>query len=127
VTIFLILEIVQSTGKTDLTFESIGNIYYYVNIAVFIIFAADLVRLWNKSEGLGDFFKHNWLDVLATIPFGLITGLPTFEVLKLSRISKISKISKIQKASRISKISKEFKGAAHLKNESEEYQKKHRL
>lgn len=127
VTIFLILEIVSSTDLTKFDIVNITTIYFYVNIVVFAIFFADLVRLWKRSDGPKDFFAHNWLDVLATIPFGLIGANTTFEILKLSRLQKLSKLSKFQRASKISKITKEFKAAAHLKKESEEYQKKHRL
>jgi len=65
------------------------------------------------------------LDVLATIPFGLIANsLPALGFIKVVRATKLLRL---QKASRISKISKEFKAAAHFKKNSEEYQKKHRL
>jgi len=130
VTIFLIVEILIEAGKiTSMTMDSIGQTYFYVNIVVFIIFLADLVRLRRESENNTVFFKNNWLDILATIPFGLIaSGLgPTFEILKLAKISKLTAITKVQKVSRISKISKEFKAAAHLKKESEDYKNKHRL
>ncbi|MDA3855437.1 MAG: hypothetical protein PF569_04210 [Candidatus Woesearchaeota archaeon] len=125
VTIFLLLEIFSETGKTSIDFDSLSGIYFYVNIVVFIIFFADLIRLWIESNGPKDFFMHNWLDVLATIPFGLIAnGLVTFEVLKLARLTKLLRVQKI---SRISKISKEFKAASHLKKEGDEYRRKHRL
>lgn len=135
VTIFLILGIVASSGVEGLDIVAINNIYFYVNIVVFIIFSLDLVRLWNRSENAKDFFTHHWLDVLATIPFGIIAGMlsataasnPTFEVLKWFRVTKVSGIARVQRLSRISKISKEFKAASHLKKEGEEYQKKHRL
>ncbi len=127
VTIFLILEIVAASGKTGFEMTQINDIYIYVNIVVFVIFFADLVRLWRNHAGAKDFFTHCWLDVLATIPFGLIAQVPTFEILKWSRLAKLSALSKAQKVSRISKISKEFKAASHLKKEGEEYQRKHRL
>lgn len=135
VTVFLILEIVAQTGKTGLDIVSVNNVYFYINFAVFLVFFVDLVRLWNHSQGLKDFFRHNWLDVLATIPFGLIawalSGVPTtnpsFEVLKLLRVARLTGLSRIQKISRISKISKEFKAASHLKKEGSEYKRKHRL
>lgn len=135
VTIFLILEILGVSGKTGIDPVKINDIYYWVNMVVFIIFAVDLVRLWKHAEGAKDFFAKNWLDVLATIPFGLIATWigtldpqsPTFAVLKMSRLSRLTKASRLQKISRISKISKEFKAASHLKKEGEEYQRKHRL
>ena len=135
VTIFLVLEILGISGAANLSVVKLDVIYFWVNIVVFIIFVADLVRLWQHSNGGKDFFKHNWLDVLATIPFGLIAfylgGIdpksPAFAILKWLRVARLSGISKLQKISRISKISKEFKAAAHLKREGEEYQRKHRL
>ena len=127
VTIFLILEIIGASNKTSLNLESINGIYFYVNIVVFVIFSLDLIRLWRQHSGLKDFFAHCWLDVLATIPFGLIASAPTFEVLKWARIARLSTFGKAQKISRISKISKEFKAASHLKKEGDEFKKKHRV
>ena len=133
VTIFLILEIVSSTGKTDLDWVSIESTYQWVNIVIFFIFFADLIRLWVESSDAKYFFKHYWLDILATIPFGLlatILGTPNYSILsalKWTRFSKLATGTKLVKVSRISKISKEFKAAAHLKEQSDEYQKKNRL
>ena len=135
VTVFLILELVANTGKVNLNAQSVTDVYYYVNMVVFAIFIADLVRLWRASSGIKDFFHHNWLDVLATIPFSLIVSLisgipsssPAFEVIKFLRVTKLAGFAKVQKLSRISKIGKEFKAASHLKKEGEDYQKKHRL
>lgn len=127
VTIFLLIEIFASRINIDIV--RLSEVYFYVNIIVFIIFAIDLVRLRKESQNTSDFFRNNWLDILATIPFGLIaSGLgPTFEILKLAKLTKLTAISKVQKVSRISKIGKEFKAASHLKKESENYKKKHRL
>jgi len=130
VTIFLILELFATSGVISSSLETINGYYLYINIVVFIIFVADLIRLWKESSGPKDFFQNNWLDVLATIPFGLIAqSLSTINnAFKILRVTKLaSTASKLQKASRISKISKEFKAASHLKREGEEYKKKHRL
>lgn len=135
VTIFLILELVASTGSTSINLQNVIEVYFYINIIIFIIFVLDLYRLWNNADGLGDFFKNNWLDVLATIPFGLISALlglvggsfASLELVKWLRVGKLARVSKLQKISRISKVAKEFKAASHLKKESEEYKKKHRL
>ncbi len=128
VTIFLILELVAESGKTDLIISEVNKIFQYINIVVFIIFAIDLARLWRQHNGFKDFMAHCWLDVLATIPFSLIlnTGA-AFEIVKLSRLAKLTTITRVQKVSRISKITKEFKAASHLKKEGAEYQRKHRL
>lgn len=127
VTVFLILELVAESGKTSLNMAQITGIYFYVNLIVFVVFLIDLIRLWNHHSGASDFFKHCWLDVLATIPFGLIGGSPAFEILKWSRVARLGAISKAQKLSRVSKISKEFKAASHLKKDGDEYKRKHRL
>jgi hypothetical protein len=135
VTIFLILEIVAGSGSTSLDIVAINEIYFYINIIVFIIFFVDLIRLWKEADGAKDFFSHSWLDILATIPFGLLAamfstiapGSAWFQILKWTRFSKLSNLGKAQKISRVSKISKQFKAASHLKKEGEEYQKKHRL
>ena len=136
VTIFLILEILGLSGKAGIDLTSVNNIYFWVNMVVFVIFFVDLIRLWKKSHGVKDFFSHNWLDVLATIPFELLAlalaGIPAtttskFAILKLFRFTKLARASALSRVSRVSKISKEFKAASHLKKEGEEYQRKHRL
>jgi len=136
VTLFLILEIIGLSGKTGIDTQSVNNIYFYVNFAVFAIFFADLFRLWKQSADYKEFISKNWLDILATIPFELIafmvTGLnpstaQALGVAKWIRVTKLSGLAKAQKISRISKISKEFKAASHLRKEGEEYQRKHRL
>jgi len=138
VTIFLILELIASTGVSSIDITNVTEIYFYVNLIVFVIFILDLYRLWNKSTSFSNFVKTNWLDILATIPFGLIVSAlssvksssPAFEIVKWLRVTKltrVSKLSKLQKVSRISKVAKEFKAASHLKKESDTYKKKHRL
>ena len=135
VTIFLILDIMGVNNIGNVDTASLNNIYFWVNIVVFAIFFVDLIRLWKRSDGVKDFFEHNWLDVLATIPFELIafgigaspSTAQAVGIAKWFRVAKLSGVARIQKISRISKISKEFKAAAHLKKESDEYKKKHRL
>ena len=84
VTIFLILEIVASSGKSDLDIVKLNEIYNYVNWVVFAIFVADLIRLRKESVNNKEFLKNNWLDILATIPFGIIAQAgANFEILKL--------------------------------------------
>lgn len=126
VTIFLILELLSAAGKFDMA--KVDTMYAFVNVGVFIIFFADLVRLWMESTGPKDFFKNNWLDVLATLPWGLFAqGMVTFEILKLARVSRLAKVTKVSRISRISKIGKQFKAASHLKKEGDDYKQKHRL
>lgn len=129
VTIFLILELLAGAGKFDI--QRVNGIYLYVNIGVFVIFVADLIRLWKHAHGFKDFITANWLDVLATIPFALMGQLfanyAVFNALKWAKVGKLATASKVQKISRVSKISKEFKAASHLKKEGDDYKRKHRL
>jgi hypothetical protein len=130
VTVFLILDILASAGKIALSQAKLAQIYYPIDIVVFIIFVLDLVRLWKEAANYKEFLIKNWLDILATIPFGLLLQVnsPLTQIVKWGRVAKMgSGAAKIAKASRVSKIGKEFKAAAHLKSESEEYQRKHRL
>ncbi len=137
VTIFLILEILGLSGKTGIDPVKINEIYLWVSVVVLVIFVVDLIRLRHESASWSEFFKHYWLDVLATIPFELIAlglgwaadvqGASKFAILKWFRVTKLTGAARLSKVSRISKIGKEFKAAAHLKKESEEYQKKNRL
>jgi hypothetical protein len=136
VTIFLILEILGLSGTAGVDLGNVNSIFFWVNIVVFVIFLVDLIRLWKKSTGAKDFFTHNWLDVLATIPFELIAlalvGVPAstaskFAILKWFRFTKLARGAALTRVSRISKISRQFKAASHLKKEGEDYQRKHRL
>ena len=78
----------------------------------------------NHSKNTSDFFKHYWLDVIATIPIGLIlivfqsftggAGVEIFKIIKLGRIGKYA---------RSSQLIKEFKAAGHLKTESRKFEK----
>ncbi len=130
VTIFLVLEVFPFRG-IDIT--KLNKIYLYMNIMVLIIFVLDLIRVYKDSNGVVDFLKKGWLDILATIPFGLIsyiffdTSSYVSAINTVAKSSRVVKLIKLSKAAKISKISKEFKAASHLKKESEEYKKKHRL
>ena len=130
ITIFLVIDLL------DVNYLIIDKIYLWISVFVLIIFSLDLVRLWKNSYGFKDFISHNWLDILATIPFELIAyGLSiaepgtvaAFGILKWFRFHKLSKLARIQRISRISKISKELKVASHLKRESSKYKKNNKL
>jgi len=130
VTIFLVLDVMASAGTVDV--GELNSVYFWVDIVVFVIFFVDLVRLRYESASWKQFFSNNWLDVLATIPFGLFAAIGSGTkvskvstgILKLARLPRLFSMSKIAK---VSKIAKEFKAAAHLKKESESYKAKHRL
>lgn len=129
VTIFFIAELLAGSGKVNLDSVRLAEIYFPIDIIVLAIFTIDLVRLFNKSESAKEFFLNSWLDILATIPVGLLLGSSSTstQILKLTKFARLSSMMKVQRISRISKITRQFKAASHLKKEGEEYQKKHRL
>ncbi len=130
VTAFLMLEfLIMQSEKIGVSIEQLNSVYAKISVFIFIIFALDLYRLRKKSKDWKIFFKYCWLDILATIPFGLM-GSRVFEITKIVRLNKIFKLtraSKITKISRIAKISKEFKPIANFERESLNYSKKIRI
>ena len=133
VTIFLVLDVMASSGAIEI--GELNSVYFWVDIVVFVIFMVDLIRLRIESTSWTQFFSNNWLDVLATIPFGLLAALASGSkiskvstgILKLVRLPRLLSVVKMSKVAKVSKITKEFKAASHLKRESENYKKKHRL
>ena len=129
VTIFLILDVFRIVIGLE-------EVYLWVSVIVLIIFLIDLVRLRQKAENWGDFFKHSWLDIVATIPFELFALLlagvdPStanrFAILKWFRITRLARGAKLANVARVSKITKEFKAAAHMKKESDKFKEKNRV
>lgn len=129
VTIFLILDVFRIVIGLE-------SVYLWVSVVVLIIFVLDLIRLRQKADGWGDFFKHNFLDILATIPFELFALLlanvdPStvnrLAVLKWFRVTRLARSAKLANIARVSKITKEFKAAAHMKEESEKFKEKNRV
>ncbi len=57
VTIFLILDIIAASGKSSIDFEQLQAYYLWANFVIFVIFLADLIRLWAESHGAKDFFN----------------------------------------------------------------------
>lgn len=129
VTVFFIAELLGSSGNVGIDLERLAVLYFPFDIVVFIVFFVDLIRLYLKADGVKEFLLDSWLDILATIPFGLMFGFisPSNQVLKLTRYGKLSAIMRTSKLSRATKIGRQFKAASHLKKESEDYKKKHRL
>jgi hypothetical protein len=117
VTIFLVLEFVIERKEVGISLEELNTMYLYVGSFVFLVFAVDLGRLKKESPSWSFFFKAHWLDILATIPFGLF-GPQMFEITKLARLNKLL---------RLSKVAKEFKAASHLRKEAGRYKKKNRV
>ena len=70
-----------------------------------------------ESKNVKEFLKNNWLDILATIPVGLIGGGPITELLK------IFKIQKLMKFTRLGKIIKSFKVISQIKKNSSKEEK----
>lgn len=129
VTVFLILDVFNVSSGLDVT-------YLWISVVVLVIFVLDLIRLRQKVDTWKDFFAHNWLDVLATIPFELLAFFlanidpataSKFAILKLTRFQKLTRGARLAQIARVSKVSKEFKAAAHLKEESDKFKEKNRL
>lgn len=124
VTVFLIIDFVPDLTKI-LNKESYIHVYLAINTIVLIIFFLDLVRLKKESSSWSDFLAQNWLDLIATIPFGIISYLIGGSIFSnTGNALKLVKLQKLSKATKISKITKEFKAASKLKKESDIYRKK---
>ena len=121
VTIFLLLDLLVSTKDVGISEETLNDIYIPFGVIVLIVFSVDLYRLYKLSDSFSDFLKKNYLDIIATIPFGLIFSSPIGELLKAFRVFRLAKLS------RIGKMTKEFKAAAVLKKKSEDYKKSNRI
>ena len=121
VTIFLVLEILVSIKDVGISEEALDSIYFPFAIGILIVFSLDLIRLYRSSKSFSEFLSTYYLDIIATIPFGLIFSSPFGELLKAFRVFRIAKLS------RIAKISKEFKGIAILKKKSDNYNKNNRI
>jgi hypothetical protein len=112
VLIFILIDILGFFIDFSLTEQEINNIYFPIGIFILIIFIIDLYLLEKESKNVKEFLKNNWLDILATIPVGLIGGGPVTELLK------IFKIQKLMKFTRIGKIIKSFKVISQIKKNS---------
>lgn len=98
--IFVFLTFVPQLFFDVTEYQTIIN---YVDLIIIIIFIIDLFFLYQESKSMEDFFKKNWLDILAAIPFNLILSpnLYFVKLLKLSRTTKIIRgISKFSKLNR---------------------------
>ena len=57
------------------------------------------------------FFKHAWLDIIATIPFNFFVGgnLGLVRSLKVVRLVRIMKVFKVQKVAKLLRINRALK------------------
>jgi hypothetical protein len=117
VLIFILIDILGFFIDFSLTEQEINNIYFPIGIFILIIFIIDLYLLEKESKNVKEFLKNNWLDILATIPIGLIGGGPVTELLK------IFKIQKLMKFTRLGKIIKSFKVISQIKKNSSKEEK----
>ena len=116
--IFLILEVSINKIDIGLTIFQLNEIYFYLSFFILVIFILDLIRLYKQSGDFISFLKTSWIDIIATIPFGLVLGQPMFEFLKILRATKLTRFSKI------SKLLKETKTISKVKDFSNEYNKR---
>ncbi len=99
ISIFMVagILILNYTAKfQDINIEKINLVYYYMSYFIFVVFVLDLIRLKKDYKKWGDFFSNCWIDVLATIPFGLIGGR-MFEITKIVRLNKMFRLIKVIK------------------------------
>jgi len=79
-----------------------------IDYAVLAIFLVDLVVLYKKADGFGDFIKKDWLDIVACIPFGMAFQLT--KIVRLIRIlrvfSKTEQIGKVVKTGMLTRAGK---------------------
>lgn len=81
----------------------------YLVLAVFVI---DLVVIYRKQKSLKYFLIHNWLDIIAVIPFGSV-----FKVTKVVRLTRIIKtFGKVEKAAKANRATKFFSGSSGFNN-----------
>jgi hypothetical protein len=81
----------------------------WVVLGVFII---DLVVIFKKDKSFKKFIVHNWLDIVAVIPFGSV-----FRVTKVVRLARILKtFGKVEKATKMNRASKFFSGNSGFNN-----------
>ncbi|MFT4244093.1 MAG: ion transporter [Candidatus Woesearchaeota archaeon] len=129
VTIFLILEIFQIV-------DGLTQVYLWFSGVVLVIFSLDLIRIKQRHDTWKEFFHDAWLDILATIPFELIAlafanidprTASQLAILKWFRVTRLSRTGQLQKVTRTSKVTRQFKAAAHMKDETENYKEKNRV
>lgn len=84
----------------EVFFELGGGVqlFFLLNIVIFLVFLVDLVVLYRKEGGFKGLFKYCWLDVVATIPFFLIfQGLNALQVIKVARLLRLGRFMKLNK------------------------------
>lgn len=85
----IVLSILDMTGKISLSSAP----YRQLDITILLLFAADYVVRFYKSNDRKKFFKENIPDLLAIIPFSSIFS--AFRVFRVFRIAKASRLLKV--------------------------------
>ncbi|MGM5482083.1 MAG: hypothetical protein ACQESF_01345 [Nanobdellota archaeon] len=60
-----------------------------------LIFLVDLLLIFRKELTIASFFKNNWLDIIAVLPFDM------FRLAKIARLSKLARFTRLTKETRL--------------------------
>ena len=74
---------------------------HYLDLFFLIFFAADLVLAWKFSRSSKEFFKQNWLNILALIP--VIRALRFIRFSSVARLGRLAKLARFWKAGKLAK------------------------
>ncbi|MFW5990768.1 MAG: hypothetical protein ACOCQX_00930 [Candidatus Nanoarchaeia archaeon] len=66
-----------------------------LGIIINIIFLIDLLIIFRKRTSIPEFLRHNWLDIIAVIPFDI------FRLAKVARVAKLSRWAKLTNQGRL--------------------------
>ena len=96
--------------------------FFAFDVFITIIFAADLVVLYRQEKNFHYFVKNCWLDIIATIPFFLLTqGFFALRILKLARVVRVIRFMKLNKTL---KFMSEKSGVKHYLHGKDLYKEK---
>ena len=118
VAVALVIVILVLESFFDLrAYDNLIETLQITDYAIMLIFAVDLVVLYNRSRNIKTFFKTSWLDVIAVIPLG-----SAFRLTKLVRGTRIVRIftrshRAVTRANRSAKYFSEESGFNKLMNE----------
>ena len=74
---------------------------HYLDLSFLIFFATDLGLAWKFSQNSKEFFKQNWLNILALIP--VIRALRFIRFSGVARLGRLAKLIKFRKIGKLTK------------------------
>lgn len=100
--VFIAIFVILITLILDLmafVFESFSNpvagFSMTLGIIINLIFLTDLLLIFRKRSSYKSFFKKNWLDIIAVLPFDV------FRLAKVARLAKLARFTKVAKQGKI--------------------------